>query len=165
MIFDYDKCYEKLKGNDNHKNRMLKMILAILYTNSVNKIVTLNDNNEYVESLRIFSELYMNSKSLQSKNYSSLLVNGKKNNYFAYQYSYRNDYYILFMHFDDNEDDKFDIPMQYYGYYKLIYDADNNRGDDNLLFTRSKKIQDKSLALKIGLKPYQLAIYKRIRDI
>ena len=94
-----------------------------------------------------------------------VLLNGKKNNYFAYQFAYRNEYIIMFINFSEFADPKFDLGMPYYGYYRLMLDSTINKGDENLHMTREKKIHGKTLAMQMDIKPYQALVYKRMRDI
>ena len=92
-------------------------------------------------------------------------MNGKKNNYFAYEFSYKNDYLIMFINFSNLEDSKFDLGMPYYGYYNLVLDTQSQIEDKELYFTRNKKVHNKELALKLNVKPRQILVYKRMKDI
>ena len=55
------------------------------------------------------------------KTKKNILYNGKKKNCLAFEYVSKNDYVLLVVNFTDNEDEKFDLGMQFYGYYTLIF--------------------------------------------
>ena len=63
------------------------------------------------------------------------------------------------------EDEKFDLGMPYYGYYRLILDSVTNKISDDLYMTRNKKIHGKSMAMQMHVKPNQVLVFKRMRDI
>ena len=46
-----------------------------------------------------------------------------------------------------------------------MLDSTINKGDENLHMTREKKIHGKTLAMQMDIKPYQVLVYKRMRDI
>ena len=103
--------------------------------------------------------------TLPNSNTLDILLNGKKNNYFAYQIAHRNEYIIMFINFSEFADPKFDLGMPYYGYYRLMLDSTSMTKDEELYMTRSKKIHGKTLAMQMHVKPYQVLVYKRMRDI
>ena len=95
----------------------------------------------------------------------NILYNGKKNKIFAYEYISKNDYVLEVINFGQEEDEKFDLGMQFYGYYTLILDTNDNSSSKELFYTREKKAHNKDIALKMHLKPNQVLVYKRMRDI
>ena len=110
-------------------------------------------------------DLYKNSKALYTKNSSKLLLNGKKHNYFAYEFASRNDYVLLFINFGSEQEEKFDLGMEYYGYYKLAYDNTINNFSEKLYDTRNKKVHNKTMALQFDLEPNQALVFKRMKGI
>ena len=64
-----------------------------------------------------------------------------------------------------NEDDKFDLGMSSYGCYKLVLDNKTNEGDEELFFTRGKKVHNKEIALKMNLKSNQVLVFKRMKGV
>ena len=165
LYFDYDYCVSKVEGTVAHKNKIAKILLAMTYISNHNCVTKFNKNEEYLYCLKVLGEIYASSKSLHNSNTMDLLLNGKKNNYFAYQISHRNEYIIMVINFSDLEDPKFDLGMPYYGYYRLMLDSCNNEKDEELYMTRSKKIHGKTLAMQMHVKPFQVLVYKRMRDI
>lgn len=165
LYYDYQTCIDKLEGNVNYKTKLAKILLTLTYISNHNCITKYNKDEEYLKCLEVLGEIYASSKSLHNSDTMDVLVNGKKNNYFAYQFAYRNEYVIMFINFSDLEDPKFDLGMPYYGYYRLMLDSTINAGDNELYMTREKKIHGKTLAMQMHVKPYQVLVYKRMRDI
>lgn len=165
IMYDYDRYLKKIKGNEEKKKEVARMLLALAYVSNSYCISVYNLDSTYLAALEALSTLYTTSRALYGKTKRNLLYNGKKNNYFAYEYVSKNDYVLTMINFADIEEEKFDLGMQYYGYYKLILDTKSNDKSDELFFTREKKVHNKILALKMHLKPYQVLVYKRMRDI
>ena len=109
--------------------------------------------------------MYKNSKSLFTKGSKKLLLNGKKHHYFAYEFSSRNDYVLLFINFGQECEEKFDLGMEYYGYYRLSYNSKINDSSEKLYDTRNKKVHNKDIALQFDLEPYQVLVFKRMKGI
>lgn len=165
IIYDYQKCLDKIKGNEETKKELARALLALNYASSAYCISVYNKDEEYLLSLEKLANLYVNSKALYGKTKFNLLLNGKKNKYFAYEYVSKNDYVLVVMNFGNLDDEKFDVGMTYYGYYNLILDTKLNESSDELFYTREKKIHNKEIALKMHLKENQVLVYKRMRDI
>ena len=165
LYYDYEECLNKLDGNVSHKVNLAKILLTLTYISNHNCITKFSKNEDYLKCLEVLGEIYASSKSLHNSNTMDVLLNGKKNNYFAYQFAYRNEYIIMFINFSEFADPKFDLGMPYYGYYRLMLDSTINKGDENLHMTREKKIHGKTLAMQMDIKPYQVLVYKRMRDI
>jgi hypothetical protein len=140
-------------------------LLALTYASRAYCISVYNCDAEYLKSLEPLSDLYANSRALYGKTKYNLLLNGKKNKYFAYEYVSKNDYVLVVLNFGDLDDEKFDLGMTYYGYYRLVLDTKDNKSNDQLFFTRERKIHNKEMALKMHIKPNQVLVYRRMRDI
>jgi 1,4-alpha-glucan branching enzyme len=165
VIYDYNKCIKLIKGDEKIKKTIARMLLGLAYINSAFKISVYNENAEYLYALERVSNLYANSKALNGKNKTNILYNGKKNKIFAYEYISKNDYVLEVINFGQEEDEKFDLGMQYYGYYKLILDTKDNLDSKELYYTRGKKAHNKNIALQMHIKPNQVLVYKRMKDI
>lgn len=165
IVYDYSKYLEKVKGGEQTKQETSRMLLALAYASNAYCISVYNKDEEYLKSLKLLANLYVSSRALYGKTKVNLLLNGKKNKYFAYEYVSKNDYVLVMINFSSLEDEKFDLGMSYYGYYKIILDTKDNISSDELFFTREKKVHNKTIALKMHLKPNQVVVYKRMRDI
>ncbi len=165
LYFDYESCLEKIEGNQSYKNDIAKILLTLTYISNHNCVTKYSKNEEYLRCLKVLGEVYASSKSLHNSNTLDILLNGKKNNYFAYQIAHRNEYIIMMINFSDLEDEKFDLGMPYYGYYRLLLDSKSDKISDDLYMTRNKKIHGKTLAMQMHVKPNQVLVYKRMRDI
>lgn len=165
IVYDHKNVLKLIKGNEEYKNEISRMILALCYINNCYCISVYNTDCKYLKALEKLSNLYSSSRALYGKTKRNLLYNGKWNKYFAYEYVSKNDYILTVINFSDKEDEKFDLGMQFYGYYTLILDTKDNSASDELFYTREKKIHNKELALKMHLKPNQVLVYKRMRDI
>ena len=141
------------------------MILTMTYISNGNVISYYSENKEYLALLEKLTEIYKTSRLLANKDTKHLLLNGKKNDYFAYDFSYRNDYLILFLNFGTTTEPKFDLGMPYYGYYMIELDTLTGKSADEPLFTRNKKTQGKELAMQFNVEPYQAIVFKRLKDI
>lgn len=165
ILCDYNECVNKIKGSEEHRNEVARMLLASCYISNAYSITVYNRDEEYLKSLKALTDVYKNTRCLYSNAKSNLLINGKRNKYFVYEYSSRNDYIVTLVNYGDLEDEKFDIGMPYYGYYKLILDTKTNTGSEDLYYTRNKKAHNREIAIKTGIKPYQTLVFRRMRDI
>jgi hypothetical protein len=98
-----------LEGNVSYKVDLAKILLTITYISNHNCITKYSNDEDYLKCLEVLSDIYASSKSLHNSDTMSLLLNGKKNNYFAYQFAYRNEYIIMFINFSEFTDSKFDL--------------------------------------------------------
>ena len=165
IVYDYSRYFNKIKGNEQTKQEISRMLLALAYSSNAYCISVYNRDENYLKSLKPLANLYANSKALYGKTKFNYLLNGKKNKYFAYEYVSKNDHVLTIMNFSSLEDEKFDLGMTHYGYYKKILDTKDNTTEEELFFTRDKKVHNKTMALKMHLKPNQVLVYKRMRDI
>ena len=165
LLYDYASYINRIKGNEQEKKEIARMLLAISYISNCSKISVYYNDKEYLEGMKLLGDLYKNSKSLFTLDTKKLLLNGKKHNYFAYEFSSRNDYVLLFLNFGQEQDEKFDLGMEYYGYYKLAYDNKLNNLSDKLYDTRNKKVHNKDIALQFSLEPNQVLVFKRMKGI
>jgi 1,4-alpha-glucan branching enzyme len=165
LYFDYDECVDKVDGTVTYKNKIAKILLTLTYISNHNCVTKYCKKEEYLYCLKALGDIYASSKSLHNSNTMEVLYNGKKANYFAYQFSHRNEYVIMLINFSDLEDNKFDLGMPYYGYYRLLLDTCSDTKDEELYMTRNKKIHGKTLAMQMHVKPSQALVYKRMRDI
>ena len=165
LLYDYSKIISKIKGPEAYKKEVARMLLALTYVNEAYVITVYKKDVDYDDSLAILTNLYASSKALYGKNKTNLLLDGKKHKYFAKEYISKNDYILVFMNFGSEEEEGFDLGMNYYGYYKLMLDTSQNKGSDDLYVTREKKAHNKTMAMKINLTSNTVAVYKRMKDI
>lgn len=165
ILYDYNKIVSSIKGGEGYKQEVARMMLALAYMNEAYVITTYYKDTPYEKSLNILTGVYTNSKALYGKNKKNLLLDGKKHKYYAKEYISKNDYILLFMNFGQEEEEYFDLGMNYYGYYKLMLDSKENNGRDQLYVTREKKAHNKNMAMKIHLNSNMVAVYKRMKDI
>lgn len=165
IVCDYNECLNKIKGSESHRHEVARILLASCYICNAYSITVYNNDETYLKALKPLTDVYKNTRCLYNKAKSNLLLNGKKNRYFAYEYSSKNDYIVTLVNYGELEDEKFDLGMPYYGYYKLILDTKTNEGSEELYYTRNKKIHNKEIAIKTGIKPYQMLVFRRMRDI
>lgn len=164
LIYDYNKCFNQIKGNEKRKKDLSILLMALCYISNNDCISVYCENKDYVSALAPLADLHKNNKALYNKDTKNILLNGKKNNYFAFEYSFKKEYVLIFVNFSDSEG-LFDLGMSKYGYYKLVLDTTNTSDDSELFYTRNKKIQNKDLAIKVNLQPNQALIFKRMKDI
>ena len=165
ILYDYKECIARIKGNEETKKELARMLLALCYVNQSYCVTVYNEDKEYLYALDKLSSLYTSSRALYGKSKCNILYNGKNNKCYAYEYVSKNDYVLEVINFSSKEDEKFDLGMKFYGYYKLVLDTKDNVSSDELFYTREKKIHNKEIALKMHLKPNQVLVYKRMRDI
>ncbi len=165
LLYDYNKYLPRIKGDEVTKKEKSRILLTLTYISNCNKVSVYSSDKEYLKSLKILGDLYKNSKALFSKGSKKIIFNGKKHNYFAYEFSSRNDYVLLFINFGDEDEEKFDLGMEYYGYYRLSYNNKINDLDEKLYDTRKKKVHNKDMALQFDLKSNQALVFKRMKGI
>jgi len=164
-LYDYEKYFNCIKGNEEKKKDIAKVLLSITYVGGVNVISTYNVDEEYLKCLKILTDLKKNSKALLVNSKRNMLLNGKKNKYFAYEFISRNDYVLMVLNFSSFEDDKFDLGMSSYGYYKLLLNNKINYDEEELFVTRAKKVHNKDIALQMKLESNQVLVFKRMKGI